>query len=541
MLQAGHPALASVAPLVYNGPMPSQPNIVFFFCDDLGWGDVSCLNPESKIRTPHIDALAASGVSFTDAHAGSAVCTPSRYTLITGRYCWRTRLKDGVNGGYSPALLTPERPTVASRLRDAGYATACVGKWHIGMDWELKPGTPPEIGPQQHFRQDEGKLDGYIDFTKPVRNGPTDVGFDYYFGISASLDMSPYVFIEGDRVTAVPTGHSPLGTEELRARPGIAAEGWRHEDVLPEIERRSLSWIEEQVRGPGGEAPAGGARPFLLYVPVAGPHTPVVPTDEWKGKSGCGIYGDFVMQIDSVLGSIVGKLEELGIRENTVVFFASDNGPETITAPYRDRYGHASAWKFRGMKRDNWEGGHRIPYIVSWPERIAVGTENDRFVELADFYATALEMAGAADTASAAAGGAAAGGEDSFSMLPLLLGESAPDYRTFAVHHSSEGKWAVRRGRWKLLLHPGSGGNEVDCDENDDPVQLYDMETDRFETTNVYADHPDVVRELKRLCLDMITRGRSTPGLDAQNDGGQRARTHWEQLQELLELEVGGA
>ncbi|MFW5737408.1 MAG: sulfatase family protein [Spirochaetota bacterium] len=525
--------------------MPARPNIVFFFCDDLGWGDVSCLNPESRIRTPNIDALAASGVSFTDAHAGSAVCTPSRYTLMTGRYCWRTRLKDGVNGGYSPALLTPERPTVASRLRDAGYATACIGKWHIGMDWELKPGTPPETGPQQHFRSDEGKLDGSIDFTKPVRNGPVDVGFDYYFGISASLDMSPYVFIENDRVTEVPTGHSPKGTEELRARPGIAAQGWRHEDVLPELERRALSWIEEQAGGAADPA-ASQQQPFFLYVPINGPHTPVVPTDEWKGRSGCGIYGDFVMQIDAVVGSIVGKLRELGIREQTAFFFSSDNGPETITAPYRERYGHASAWKFRGMKRDNWEGGHRIPFIASWPERVPAGVENRQFVELADFYATALEMAGAPDAPPP--GGAAPGedgtptpgGEDSFSMLPLLLGETAPAYRTFAVHHSSEGRWAVRRGRWKLLLHPGSGGNEVDCPENDDPVQLYDMETDRFETTNVYADHPDVVRDLKRLCLHVIDRGRSTPGPDAQNDGGQRARTHWNQLRELLELEVGG-
>jgi arylsulfatase A len=524
--------------------MPSQPNIVFFFCDDLGWGDVSCLNPESKISTPNIDALAASGVSFTDAHAGSAVCTPSRYTLMTGRYCWRTRLKDGVNGGYSPALLDRERPTVASILRDAGYATACVGKWHIGMDWELKPGTPPEIGPEQHFRPDEGKLDEYIDFTKPVRNGPVDVGFDSYFGISASLDMSPYVFIENDRVTEVPTGHSPLGTEELRARPGIAAEGWRHEDVLPELERRSLAWIEEQARGD-----AAGARPFFLYVPVNGPHTPVVPTDEWKGKSGCGIYGDFVMQIDAMVGSIVAKLEELGIRENTAFFFSSDNGPETITAPYRERYGHASAWRFRGMKRDNWEGGHRIPYIVSWPARVAAGGENNRFVELADFYATAVSMAGVSGTA--ADGGVAIGGEDSFSMLPLLLGGPAsdgaavaaggdPGYRDFAVHHSVDGHWAIRRGRWKLLLHSGSGGNEVDCPENDDPVQLYDMETDRFETSNVYAEHPDIVAELKRLCLEVIDRGRSTPGPVRENDGGRRARTHWEQLQELLRLEVGG-
>lgn len=527
-------AMASSGFLGYDATMPSRPNIVFFFCDDLGWGDISCLNPESKIHTPHIDALAASGMCFTDAHAGSAVCTPSRYTLMTGRYCWRTRLKDGVNGGYSPSLLTPDRPTVASRLRDVGYTTACIGKWHIGMDWELKSGTPAETGLQQHFRQDEGRLDGYIDFTKPVRNGPVDVGFDYYFGISASLDMSPYVFIENDRVTEVPTGHSPRGIEELRARPGIAARGWRHENVLPELERRALSWIEEQGGGRNDRT-----RPFFLYLPVNGPHTPVVPTDEWKGKSGCGIYGDFVMQIDSVVGSIVDKLEELGISDQTAVFFSSDNGPETITGAYRDRYGHSSAWKFRGMKRDNWEGGHRIPYIVRWPEQIAAGTENEHFVELADFYATALEMAEKYSPGPRTPV-PAIGGEDSFSMLSLLLGERAPAYRSFAIHHSSEGKWAVRRGRWKLLLHPGSGGNEVECTENGDPVQLYDMETDRFETRNVYADHPDIVRDLKRLCLDAITRGRSTPGPDRENEGGQGTGTHWSQLRELLELEVGG-
>jgi len=513
--------------------MTRRPNIVFFFCDDLGWGDVSCLNPESRIRTPHVDALAESGMTFTDAHAGSAVCTPSRYTLMTGRYCWRTRLKDGVNGGYSPALLTPDRPTVASQLREAGYATACFGKWHIGMDWELKPDAPASRDFEQQLSPNELDFDQLVDFTRPVRNGPVDVGFDYYFGISASLDMSPYVTIENDRVTAQPTGFSPRGTEELRARPGVAAPGWRHEDVLPELERRALAWIQE--RAPDA---ATGEKPFFLYVPVNGPHTPVVPTDEWKGKSGCGIYGDFVMQIDAVVGSLVAKLEELGLRDNTAFFFSSDNGPETITAPYRERYGHESAWKFRGMKRDNWEGGHRIPYIVSWPDRVAGGVRSERFVELADFYATALEMAGAGVTA--ASGGAdAPGAEDSYSMLPLLLGEDAASYREFAVHHSVDGHWAIRRGKWKLLLHSGSGGNPVDCPENDDPVQLYDMDADPFETTNVYREHPGIVRELKELCLQVITRGRSTPGPESRNDG-EVADSRWGQLQELLRLEVGG-
>ena len=242
------------------------------------------------------------------------------------------------------------------------------------------------------------------------------------------------------------------------------------------------------------------------------------------------------MQIDAVVGSLIARLEELGIRDSTAFFFSSDNGPETITAPYRERYGHASAWKFRGMKRDNWEGGHRIPYIVGWPDRIKPGITCDRFVELADFYATALSLAGAPQSAGAAGG--ASGGADSFDMTPLLLGEPAPDYRDFAVHHSSQGRWAIRRGSWKLLLHPGSGGNACDCPENDDPLQLYDLAADPFETRNIYAEHPDVVGELRELCLRVITRGRSTPGPDVANDGAPGEETHWRQLQELLELEA---
>ena len=534
--------------------MSSAPNIVFFFCDDLGWGDVSCLNPESKIATPHIDALAASGMSFTDAHAGSAVCTPSRYTLLTGRYCWRTRLKEGVNGGYSPSLIPPDRPTVASELRSLGDATACIGKWHLGLDWALKPDAPPELGPHQEFTEHEGELDPYIDFTQPVRGGPVDVGFDHFFGISASLDMSPYVYIHDDRVTEPPTSHSPGGTAELRARPGIAAPGWRHEDVLPELERRACAWIAEQH---------AADHPFFLYLPINGPHTPVVPTDEWKGRSGCGIYGDFVMQIDAVVGSLIAELEKLGIRENTLFVFSSDNGPETITAPYRERYGHKSAWEFRGMKRDNWEGGHRIPLIASWPAAIRAGSRCDRFVELADFYMTALDIGGHEMTPLDVGGhempppdARPRGGEDSFSMLPLLQGGDASAYRQFAVHHSMQGKWAIRKGRWKLLLHSGSGGNPYDCPENDDPVQLYDMESDPFETTNVYRARPETVRELKELCLAVIRGGRSTPGPALANDppagvsndanaaagdtgaGRESDQPIWHQLQELLELEL---
>ena len=497
--------------------MGCTPNFVYIFCDDLGWGDISCLNPESRIHTPNIDQLAASGMSFTDAHAGSAVCTPSRYTLLTGRYCWRTELKHGVGGGYSPPLLTPDRLTVAGMLRQQGYATACVGKWHVGMNWQLRDGVADAALPRQLCRE-EAEFDHLVDFGKPILDGPVSVGFDYYFGISASLDMSPYVFIENDRATEIPCEVVPRGTTpEARAREGIGAKGWRHEAVLPALRDKSVEFIRR-------EAAAG--RPFFLYVPVNGPHTPVVPNDEFIGRSGAGIYGDFVMEIDAVVGTIVTTLRDAGVLEDTVVIFSSDNGPETLTARYREHYGHYSAWKFRGMKRDNWEGGHRVPFIVSWPAAIAAGSVCERVVELADFMATAAEITGfeLPDTAA----------EDSRSMLRHFEGDNTTECRPFAIHHSCDGSWAIRKGHYKLLLHSGSGGNRYDCPENGDPVQLYDMDDDPFETTNVYAAHPKIVRELRDLCLDCIQRGRSRPGEPVPNDPGGE----WRQLAQLLALDV---
>lgn len=497
--------------------MPSTPNFVYVFCDDLGWGDVSCLNPDSKIHTPNIDRLAETGMNFTDAHAGSAVCTPSRYTLLTGRYCWRTELKHGVGGGYSPPLITQDRLTVAGMLKQAGYSTACVGKWHVGMEWQLKEEFAGREQPRQLCRE-EMEFDRMVDFSKPIKNSPVDVGFDYYFGISASLDMSPYVLIENNRATTIPCEISPRGqTPEARAREGIAAKGWRHKDVLPALRDKSIEFIRK-------EAAAGN--PFLLYVPVNGPHTPVVPNEEFIGKSGCGIYGDFVMEIDDVVGKIVTALEEAGVRENTAVLFSSDNGPETLTARYREAYDHQSAWKFRGMKRDNWEGGHRVPFIVSWPAAIEAGSICEKFVELVDFMATAADITGVELPETAA--------EDSRSILPFFEGDFDADCRPFAIHHSCNGNWAIRKGRYKLLLHSGSGGNRCDCPENNDPIQLYDMETDRFETTNIYANHPEIVQELRELCTECIRNGRSTPGTPLEND----PFGEWRQLQSLLDLEL---
>ncbi len=408
-----------------------KPNIVFIFCDDLGWGDISCLNPASKISTPNIDKLAKEGICFIDAHTGSAVCTPSRYTLLTGRYCWRTKeLKQGVNSGFSPALIKKERHTIASALQSEGYNTSCFGKWHIGMDWATKDGATLKQDLADSVNNND---DSQVDFSQPIKNGPTDVGFDYFYGIAASLDMTPYVWIENDRVTEIPTAIIPGGKAEKRAREGIGVKGWRHEDVLPTLAKKAKEHIKKQAQS---------NTPFFLYMPVAGPHTPVVPNKEWIGKSECGIYGDFVMEIDDVVGQIVKTIDDLGIRDNTMICFSSDNGPETITLPYREKYGHYSTWKFRDFKRDNWEGGHRVPYIISWPDSIKKDTISKSFIELADFSATVCDIVGYSIADDFC--------EDSYSMLPILQGKAQYNYRDFMIHHSCGGYWAIRKGKWKM-------------------------------------------------------------------------------------------
>ena len=497
--------------------MKKRTNIIYILCDDLGWGDVSCLNPDSKIHTPNIDQLAANGMNFTDAHTGSAVCTPSRYTAITGRYCWRTKLKNGVNGGYSPALITPKRETVASMLKESGYATACIGKWHIGIDWPLKDEFKDHSF-IQGLSNEEKKFDYMVDFTKPFKNGPIDLGFDYFYGIAASLDMSPFVFIENDMATNIPTGISPKGqTPEARAREGTCSEGWKHEDVLPALRKKSCEFIRKS---------AAEKRPFFLYLPLNAPHTPVVPNKEFLGKSQCGIYGDFVIEIDDVVREIVETVADAGESKNTLIIFTSDNGPETLTYNYREVYKHSSTWKFRGMKRDNWEGGHRVPFIASWPATIKPGSLCEEFIELADLMATAADINGITLPDDCA--------EDSRTILPYLQGNFQTKCREFAIHNSASGKWAIRKGKWKLLLHSGSGGNtQFDHRDDDSPLQLYNMETDKFETNNLYQANPEIVADLKQLCIDCIQNGRSTPGPKLKND----TEGAWSQLQELLNLE----
>ncbi|MGA2500201.1 MAG: arylsulfatase, partial [Tepidisphaeraceae bacterium] len=337
---------------------PDKPNIIMVLTDDLGYGDVSCLNPASKIQTPAIDRLAAQGMMFTDARAPSTVCTPSRYSVLTGRYAFRGRSKTGVLGGYSPRLIEPGRLTVGEMLRKSGYHTGAIGKWHLGMDWPTKDKADfgDTIAPKAKIE--------LIDFTKPIANGPLSVGFDCFYGISASLDMDPYVYIENDRVVEAPAGRTEAGKDMGFFRAGPIAPGFKHVEVLPNMVKKAEEYIGKR---------AGEGKPFFLYLALPSPHSPILPSPEFAGRSKAGRYGDYVMETDDALARVVAALEKAGIDNNTLVIFTSDNGPEHYTNRLQEEFGHYSAGKLRGIKRDLWDGGHRVPFVVRWPAKVKAG------------------------------------------------------------------------------------------------------------------------------------------------------------------------
>ncbi|MEM7539453.1 MAG: arylsulfatase, partial [Chloroflexota bacterium] len=385
-----------------------HPNIIYILADDMGYGDLSCLNEESKIHTQHLDELAAGGMVFTDAHASSAVCTPSRYSIMTGRYNWRSALKQGVTWGYSKPLLEAGRTTVASYLQGQGYHTACIGKWHLGLGWVFHEERPADA------------LDD-IDYTKAIADGPTTSGFDYYFGIPASLDMQPYVYVENDRVTAIPDRIIPGRDDKEMWREGPIAPDFAHEEVLPKLTEKAVAYVEER---------AASDQPFFLYYPLPAPHTPILPTAEFQGKSGTNEYGDFCLQVDDLIGQLMAVLEKHGLTENTIFVFTSDNG----CSPRADfdelaAVGHRPSYHFRGHKADIYEGGHRIPLVVRWPQTIAAGTASHETVCLVDLIATCADVVGDVLPANV--------GEDSVSNLPAWRGESIPTSLREATVHSS--------------------------------------------------------------------------------------------------------
>jgi arylsulfatase A-like enzyme len=470
------------------------PNLIFILADDLGYGDVQCLNPAGKIPTPNLDRMARAGMTFKDGHSSSSVCTPTRYGLMTGRYNWRSRLKAGVLGGFSPRLIEDGRLTVAQMLKDRGYSTACIGKWHLGMDFPLRTG---------------GFANGYpdaqnVDWSKPIENGPVAVGFDEYFGISASLDMPPWVYLENQKATVVPDHEADL----WKGRRGPAVTGWSMEEVLPEFTKRAVDYVTRAAKA---------GKPFFLYMPLNAPHTPIAPSKAWKGKSGISDYADFVMETDWSVGQVLDALEKAGVSKNTAVFLSSDNGcSPAANFEQLAGHGHNPSAQFRGTKADIFDGGHRVPFLVSWPARVPAGSSYEHPVCLVDFMATAAEMAGVSLPENA--------GEDSASLLPALTAATRSPIHEAVVHHSVNGSFAIRQGQWKLELCASSGGwsqpKPGSKEAADLPaLQLYDMKTDVGETRNVAEQHPEVVEKLKGLLQKFVADGRSTPGATQPNTG----------------------
>lgn len=485
-------ATAAILSLLSCTEKQKQPNIIFILADDMGYGDVSYFDNNSKLKTENLDRMAQEGVVFTDAHSSSSVSTPTRYGILTGRYNWRSTLKNNVLYGYDKALIPADRETMASMLRKNGYTTAGIGKWHLGWDWD---------------NIDAGK--DKVDFSKPVQNGPTTRGFDYFYGFCGSLDMAPYVYIENDMPTSLPDRETVNEGKYSWWRKGPTGADFVHEEVLPNLVDRACNYIKEKAKAD---------QPYFLYLPLPAPHTPILPTEEFRGKSGIGEYGDFVLMVDAMVGKVLQAVKESGEDGNTIVVFTTDNGCSPAAGiKEMEAQGHRPNSIYRGHKADLFDGGHCIPCILRWPE----GTkphEVRQTVCLTDFYATFAAINGYKLMDSE--------GEDSYNLLPAIVSETEIDpIREATVHHSIDGQFTIRQGDWKLLLSASSGGwsaptpTDTLALDSLPPIQLYNMKDDPSETTNVEAEHPEIVSRLRALMAKYVREGRSTPGAPQKNDG----------------------
>jgi len=456
----------------------TRPNVVLILADDLGIGDPGCYNPESKIPTPKIDALAAEGLRFDDAHSPAAVCTPTRYGLLTGRYSFRSRLKRGVLWGDDRLLIEAGRETIASMLAREGYATALIGKWHLGLG-AYDPEQPEEK----------------TEYNGPFDAGPRTVGFEHFFGIPATLDIPPYVYVEDDRVVQAATEWTPGSQHRWVGgdgfwRSGPIAPDFSHQQVLSDLTRRAVSYIERQAAG-------DSEKPFFLLFSLTAPHTPWVPKEDALGRSEAGDYGDLVVEIDDSVGAVLEALERTGLSDETLCIFTSDNGshwrPEDVK-----QFGHDAHLGYRGMKGDIHEAGHRIPLVVRWPGRVEPGKTTDALVGLNDLYRTLADVVGHAPEPGAA--------PDSISFLPVLSGKEGE--RTDLILHSFDGMYALRMGSWKLIAGLGSGGFtppvRVRPAPGGPPGQLYDLSSDRAERDNLYLERPKLVKRLLRLLVQHL-------------------------------------
>ena len=477
----------------------SRPNVIVIYTDDQGFGDASCLNPEAKFETPNLDRLAREGMTFTDAHCSDTVCTPSRYGLLTGRYSWRTSLKKGVYGAEKKCLIADGRTTLASLLKQRGYATAMVGKWHLGMDFPGDRGTR--------------------DWSKPVLDMPLDKGFDYFWGIPASMNYGVLAWFEGRYAKVPPTQYTQKKQNKIAladyrikppydqrlSKPGTTTElgvvrgqleiasDFVDSQCLTRFTDKAIQWVQ------GRAAAARKGEPFFLYLPYTSPHKPVIPIDQFRGKSEAGAYGDFMMETDWHIGRILDMLDQEKLAEDTLVIFTSDNGPETTWKERAKRFSHQSNGIYREGKRSIYEGGHRVPMFIRWPAKVSPASQCNQPVCQTDILATL-----AAITENQLA---ANEGEDSFSFAAVLTNSNAKMNRGPMIHHSASGGFAIRDGDWKLVMETPKSKR-----------QLYNLATDPGEQNDVLQQNPDIAEKMHGQITEIVLNGRSTPGVRQAND-----------------------
>jgi len=500
-------ALISIVPNFGIAAQP--PNVIIIYTDDQGFGDASCLNPLAKFETPNLDRLANEGIAFTNAHSSDTVCTPSRYGLLTGRYCWRTNHKTGVLGAEAKCLISDDRMTIASMLKENGYNTAMVGKWHLGMD----------------FPGDEQSRD----WSKPVQDMPLDKGFEYFYGIPASLNYGVLAWFEGRYAKVPPTLYTakkpnkrhidyrikppyqqtPEETRQVLKKQGMeVAEDFIDNHCLTRFTDKAIEWMQ------GRATEAKNGKPFFLYLPYTSPHYPVCPLPEFHGKGECGGYGEFMIETDYHVGRILKFLDESGLDENTMIIFTSDNGPEKSWQQRIKDFDHRSNANYRGGKRDIYEGGHRVPFFVRWPNGIEKpGRTWDGLIGQVDTLSTLAEIVSSKVPVNA--------GEDSHSFASVLLDADAEHERLPIINHGANGRFSITDGDWKLIMPHRKAKTE-----------LYDLSGDPSESLNVIDEHPELVEELTTKITGIICRGRTTPGPAAKNDTG-----YWNDLVWLTEEE----
>lgn len=470
----------------------NKPNIVIIYVDDMGYGDLNCQNLDSKIPTPNLDKLASEGIRFTDAHSSSGICSPSRFALLTGTYHWRRQ--HGIVGSFGKPFFKDTDITLPQVLRTKGYTTACTGKWHMGWDWKIK--NKPTHKVMQWGKMRKYYVPADIEWDEPISGGPLDRGFDYYFG-DGTINFPPYAWIENDRLLEAPTEVLDINKTgfELKEgenpyRQGPKHTDWNPYEVLPIVTKKTVEWINKQ----------DNEKPFFLYFALPSPHTPIVPTDEFDQTSEAGAYGDFMVQTDWSIGQILKALEENGLEKNTIVIFSSDNGPEAEAWDRAEELDHYSMGDFRGLKRDVWEGGHRVPFIVKWPGEIEANSISKEVISQVDIMATLASMAGIELPKNAA--------PDSYDFTPVFTGEkySSP-LREATVHNTFENIWGIRKGDW-LFINDSTGGHRQKpasfkalkgyTDFNTEGL-LFNMENDYEQRVNLYDEYPEVIIELEEL------------------------------------------